>query len=406
MLKPFLASWDVEVSSNWPEVPLGDVVDFFDKDRVPLSKMQRATRQGVYPYYGASGVIDWVDDFLFDGRYLLVAEDGENLNSRKLPVAFFADGKFWVNNHAHIVRAKRGVADDDFLHAWFAQANLGGYITGAAQPKLSQGSMKRIEIQLPPVPTQKRIGTILAAYDDLIENDTRRIKILEEMAQAIYREWFVNFRYPGHESVPLVDSALGAIPEGWEPQPASTAIEVNPRNQAVSGNQITFVPMGSISETTLHIGQTEVRSRPSGPRFSNGDTLFARITPCLENGKTAFVKLLVNGEVACGSTEFIVLRSKTLSPEFVYLLARSESFRSHAIASMSGATGRQRVRNECFDSYLVAVPPPAILDLFSQIVAPMFQQSFSFFLANEVLRQFRDLLLPRLVSGEVKVGKP
>src|SRR5215211_4444553 len=103
----------------------------------------------------------------------------------------------------------------------------------------------------------------------------------------------------------------------------------------------------------MHITPIEARVTSSGARFENGDTLFARITPCLENGKTAFVQGLEPGEVGSGSTEFIVLRGRHVPPEFVYALARSSAFRDHAIKSMSGATGRQRVRETCFDDYFV-----------------------------------------------------
>ena len=206
---------DSIVAKGPQETTIGDIVEFFDRQRIPLSGKQRKERQGPYPYYGASGVIDHIDDYIFDGRYILIAEDGENLNSRKLPVAFFAEGKFWVNNHAHIVRAIPGIADDDFICAWFAQANISGYITGAAQPKLSQENLKRISLNLPPYLKQKKITAILSAYDNLIENNLRRIKILEEMAQNLYREWFVKFRFPGHEQVRMVDSPVGKIPGGW-----------------------------------------------------------------------------------------------------------------------------------------------------------------------------------------------
>ncbi len=107
-------------NGQWNPIALGDIIDIFDSIRVPLNSRQRAERQGKYPYYGASGIIDSVDDYLFDGEYVLVAEDGENLNSRKLPVAFMARGQFWVNNHAHIIKGKKGIADDRFLIAWFA----------------------------------------------------------------------------------------------------------------------------------------------------------------------------------------------------------------------------------------------------------------------------------------------
>ena len=272
---------------------------------------------------------------------------------------------------------------------------------GAAQPNISPKLINALVIPLPPLLIQRRIANILSAYDELIEYNTRRIKILEEMAQSIYKEWFVNFRYPGHENVPLVDSPLGPIPTGWRVEAASKVIEIGPRVAVDRSVPIAFVPMGSLSETQMHIGDVETRSGSSGAKFSNGDTLFARITPCLENGKTAYVQFLDDGQSACGSTEFIVMRSRSVSSGFVYLLARSDEFRGHAIASMSGATGRQRVRNECFDSYLLAVPPTDLLEDFEAMVQQMFRLSYQLFRTSRTLRLARDLILPKLLSGDV-----
>jgi type I restriction enzyme S subunit len=171
----------------WREVSLGEVVEIFDHKRIPLSTKQRSQRRGPYPYYGASGVIDYVDDYIFEGRYLLISEDGENLNSRQTPIAFFATGKFWVNNHAHIVRAIPDIADDYYLMSWIGNADISGYITGTAQPKLSQANLKTMRLRLPPLPTQRKIAAILSAYDDLIENNTQRIRILESGAIALPR---------------------------------------------------------------------------------------------------------------------------------------------------------------------------------------------------------------------------
>jgi type I restriction enzyme S subunit len=124
----------------------------------------------------------------------------------------------------------------------------------------------------------------------------------------------------------------------------------------------------------------------------------------LENGKTGFVQFLPDDKaVAFGSTEFIVLRSRTLTPEFVYLLARSDEFRGNAIKSMSGATGRQRVQERCFDDFKIAHPPRALLDRFSGIVAPSFRMIQKLHLQTQNLRQTRDLLLPRLLSGRIYI---
>ena len=148
----------------------------------------------------------------------------------------------------------------------------------------------------------------------------------------------------------------------------------------------------------------EAREGNSGSKFKNGDTLFARITPCLENGKTGFVQFLPTDDtVACGSTEFIVLRSRTVCPEYVYLMARSSEFRDNAIKSMSGATGRQRVQEACFNRFFIAQPDNDTLVRFKGIVGPMFRLIHSLSSRNLNLRTARDFLLPKLISGRISV---
>jgi type I restriction enzyme S subunit len=278
--------------------------------------------------------------------------------------------------------------------------------SGVAQPFISLDNLRSYEIDYhEDLTIQRKIAAILSAYDDLIENNTRRIAVLEEMARLLYREWFVHFRFPGHEQVAMVDSELGPIPEGWEALKVTEAVHVNPRMKVPKEGLKPYVPMKSLSETSMLIEDVESRSGNSGSKFKNGDTLFARITPCLENGKTGFVQFLPSDTIGLGSTEFIVLRSKTLSPEYVYLMARSDEFRDHAIKSMTGATGRQRVQVVCFDEFFIAHPDPETLRRFVDQVSPMFQSIHLLVEKNQNLRRTRDLLLPRLISGEVDVSE-
>jgi len=273
----------------------------------------------------------------------------------------------------------------------------------ANQVRMAISALRKMPIALPTLSTQCRIAGILGAYDNLTENNTRRIELLEEMARTIYREWFVNFRFPGHEKT-SVKSGKGQIPEGWQVQKVTDAVDVDPPTTVRKEGVKPFVSMGSLSHNSMHITDIEERAGNSGSKFRNGDTLFARITPCLENGKTGFVQFLPNSAaVGFGSTEFIVLRSRTVSPEYVYLMARSEEFRENAIKSMSGATGRQRVQEACFDRFFIAHPPSELLQSFQSVVTPMFRLAYVLSLKNENLRQTRDLLLPKLVSGEISL---
>lgn len=276
------------------------------------------------------------------------------------------------------------------------------------QTELGRKLLKKILITVPSYKEQQKIASILSAFDDLIENNTRRIQILEEMARLIYKEWFVNFRYPGHENVPLVDSPLGKIPKGCEVVQVKDVIEVNPRTSIDKNEERPFLPMGKVSENSMLIDEfgLEKRKGSGGTKFKNNDTLFARITPCLENGKTGFVQFLESDEqVALGSTEFIVLRSKELNPYFVYCLARNERFRESAIKSMAGASGRQRVRIDTVKEFQIPIPPPKYLDHFGSISEPIFKEIGHLAQQNERLKLMRDLLLPNLISGKINIEK-
>ena len=157
---------------EWKSCKLGDVIKVLDYKRVPLSSKERATRKGVYPYYGAQGIIDYIDDFIFDGEYLLIAEDGENLKSQKQNVAQIARGKYWVNNHAHVVESD-GKCDIRFICYMLNSMDLSGYITGSAQPKLNQANLLAIKLSLPELAIQKRIADILSTFDDKINLNNR-----------------------------------------------------------------------------------------------------------------------------------------------------------------------------------------------------------------------------------------
>ncbi len=289
------------------------------------------------------------------------------------------------------------------------EERLISYAGGTAQKNLLLRDLRAFEIKLPSLPLQVRVASILTAYDDLIENNTRRIKILAEMAKLIYREWFVEFKAPGvklHKASPEEKKLTGkdVFPEGWEVRKFTELVFVNPTVKIRKEGLKPFVPMNGLTNDSMLITQYELRGGNSGSKFQNNDTLFARITPCLENGKTAFVQFMEeNDSVAFGSTEFIVLRSKSLFPELVYLISRDESFRNNAIKSMSGATGRQRVQEECFNKFLFPLPYGNTLKSCQNMLAPLFKQSYLVAIKNQNLRRTRDLLLPKLVSGEIEV---
>jgi type I restriction enzyme S subunit len=389
----------VNRDSRWQSANLGDVIELFDHKRVPLNSRERQARHGQYPYYGAQGIIDHIDGYIFEGRYILVAEDGENLNSKKLPLALFAKGKFWVNNHAHILRAKSDVADDTFLLACLNNADINPFVTGAAQPKLSQANLRLIEIPLPPLPTQRRIASILFAYDELIENNQRRIRILEEMARSLYREWFVHFRYPGHESVPLVDSPLGQIPQGWEVKKLCDLISYN-RRATKPGHYLDerrYVPIDCLPSKSLALLEAKAieEAQSSLQLFEKGDILFGAMRPY-------FHKVVVAPFAGVTRTTCFVFKPVQLEwHAFATMTAFDESTVAYANAHSQGATIPYAVWDGALSDMPLILPPRELLCCFEKVVAPMIAHlSQSFFTLNN-LRRTRDLLLPRLLSGQV-----
>ena len=203
---------------------LGDCVEILDNIRVPLSSNQRTSLKKIYPYYGAQGIIDYVDNYLFDGDYVLVAEDGNNLKSRNEPIALWASGKFWVNNHAHILGAKEGF-NLRYLFYAINQTDIKGYVSGSAQPKLNQDNLKKIEIVLPPFPYQRKIASVLSSLDRKIALNRVINQNLEALAKQLYDYWFVQFDFPDENGKPYKSSGgkmvwneklKREIPEGWE----------------------------------------------------------------------------------------------------------------------------------------------------------------------------------------------
>ena len=366
---------------------LGDIATIHDKKRVPLNSRQRAERQGNIPYYGATGVLDYVDLPLFDGEYVLIGEDGENLRSKKADLAFKVSGKFWVNNHAHILQGHEPWINDYIVNA-FRVIDILPYITGAAQPKLNQAALMRIPIYWPGSTEAKRIAYILRTIDEKIELNRKMNETLEQMGQALFRHYFID----------------NPETERWKKGILSDIIALNPRESIPKNSPSTYLEMKNMPEVGMSVKATETRNFTSGMKFRNGDTLLARITPCLENGKTAFVDFLDDNEAGFGSTEYIVMRPKkdTLT-EYTYFLARSNVFRAYAIQSMIGTSGRQRVQYDSIASYEVAIPEENLLAEFHDEIQGVFTQIRNNTNQIQTLTTLRDTLLPRLINGKVKV---
>jgi len=150
------------------KVALGTVIEFLNKRRKPLSSKERENKKGVYPYYGASDIVDYIDEFIFDGRYLLISEDGENLKTRKTPIAFIAEGKFWVNNHAHVIQGIEKIMNNQFINFAMSQVDFESIVVGCGRAKLNAEQLMDICFKIPNKNEQANIGRLFESLDHLI----------------------------------------------------------------------------------------------------------------------------------------------------------------------------------------------------------------------------------------------
>lgn len=398
---------------KWEKVKLGNVTDSC------LGKMlDQNKNKGDYQPYLANVNVRWGEFDLEDLPLMKFEESEQERYELKYGDLVICEGgepgrcAIWkeqipnmkIQKALHRVRV-HDCLDYRYLFYWFLLAGKTGelnqYFTGATIKHMPGQKLKEVVIDKPPLEIQHRIADILSAYDDLIENNQKQIKLLEEAAQRLYKEWFVDLRFPGHENTKIVDG----VPEGWNWCKLEDAIQLDPKVTLTKERMKQFIPMSALSTSSMVLDEsqfTETTSN-SGSKFQNGDTLLARITPCLENGKTAYVSGLKSDEGAVGSTEYIVMRAKTINSYMVYLLARTDDFRQSAINSMSGSDGRQRVKSDKLKMLDYLHPTSELVEKFENVEETIFEKIYRLSKQMATAKQARDLLLPKLMSGEVEV---
>ncbi len=412
------------MASAWPPVKLGHVTVNHDSRRVPVRERDR--RPGPYPYYGASGVVDHVSEFLFEGLHLLIAEDGENLRSRQVPVAFLADGRFWVNNHAHVVTGNEH-ADTRFLCYVLAATDISGYITGSAIPKLSQQAMNAIEIPLPPLEVQAQSLACWARWTTRSMRTGGPACALERLARAIFKAWFVDFEpvkakaagatsfpgmlQPAFDSLPtrLVESELGTAPEGW------TVATLRDIASFISGGTPSKQESGFwggsfpwVSAKDMHdaiVVDSELRLTEAG-RAAVRRTAPRHATLMVVRGMSLMTEVRIAWcarEVAFNQDLRAFVARDGASPEFLYLwLSSSRPDLMHMVDTASHGTGR--ILTDRLEAMAVAKPHGDCRREFTEQVRPLIALRESLMMESLKLAQLRDYLLPKLLSGEVRVA--
>ena len=313
---------------------------------------------------------------------------------------YFKDGNLtWFRHFKEL--------DSLFLYYWLCspqgKSELKKCTIGSSQSAFTIVLLKSMEIALPPLSEQKRIAGILSAYDELIENSQRRIKILDSMARALYREWFVNFRFPGHESIPRVSSPFGEIPQGWEVKKLSAVAEVN-RSQINARNapgEVHYIDISSVSPGQIDSVTTYAFTDAPGRArrvVQHGDLLWS----CVRPNRRSYAQVMHPDTNTIASTGFAVLTATRVPFPFLCYATTTDDFIAYLTNNATGAA-YPAVTAPTFEKADLVVPPAALLKEFGDVTIPMAEEIHSLQRQIKNLRRTRDLLLPRLLSGQINM---
>ena len=280
--------------------------------------------------------------------------------------------------------------------------------TGTTFLEVTKATLLDVEIPLPPLPTQRKIAAVLSAYDDLIENNTRRIKILEDMAQTLYQEWFVHFRFPGHENVAMVESPLGPISQGWEVKRLADLVETQyGYTESASEDEVgpKFVRGKDINKTS-YIDWSTVPFCPiestehAKYKLNVNDILVIRMA---DPGKVAIVEKEIDAVFASYLIR-LKFKSKLLSPYYLFYALLDERYQGY-IHGVSTGTTRKSASAGVITGYHLVIPSEEVRKRFEGVINSLRRSLNSLLEKNVNLRQTRDLLLPKLISGEIDVSE-
>lgn len=365
-------------------VRLGDVIRLEDAKREPISARQRAERKGIYPYFGAQGVVDHLNDYTYEGEYLLVAEDGENLRSRKQPIANAASGRFRVNNHAHVLGGTEKCNLIYLLHL-LNSTDISGYVTGSTQPKLSQSNLLDITVALPDIDTQNAIASLLNSFDKIISLNNQLNGYLVELINSEFAK-----RFDNHGPKTPLKNVLSISTKSLNPQQHVGEVW---EHYSIPAFDATHWPTFELADG--------IKSNKYA--VDNNSILISKLNPSI---KRMWVPACLTDKAVC-STEFIVYKPLESSHKSFYCAAiNAEEFTAFLLEHVTGSTGsRQRTQPKATHNYPMPNPSRIEIESFCAFADPIYQQIQANEIESQRLRSLRDALLPKLMSGEIDVSK-
>ncbi|SIQ92915.1 restriction endonuclease subunit S [Maribacter ulvicola] len=419
---------------NWKTIPLGNIAEFRNGVNFDNSSFGEGIKvinvsdfkDRMYPDYSLLGELDaaskWHEEsFLKKGDIVFVRSNGnKNLIGRSIYIKNLPnDVKVTYSAFCIRLRFKEDIKIDSFFYLYvfkspLFRALLSQFGNGANINNLNQDILKNIKIPVPELPTQKKIASILSAYDDLIENNNQRIKLLEEMAEEIYKEWFVRFRFPGYKDATFLDKegkkvahgTKGAIPEGWEKKPIKDIVDI------ISG----YAFKTESFEEDGDYGLVTIKNVQNGFFVTKTTDYIKELPKNIKDDiflKDKDILLSLTGNIGriClvyGDNYLLNQRVAKLKPktedlfEYVYLFFRSDFLRK-TLENYSNGAAQQNLSPVDTSELKFITPPDELLEKFSDITKSFFDEIILLLKKNQILQETRDLLLPRLISGKLSV---
>ncbi len=297
---------------------------------------------------------------------------------------YFSEIPFWPLNTTLYVNDFKG-NDKKFIYYFLQTLDWEKFSDKSAVPGVNRNDVHQEMVSFPSSQEQQAIASVLSALDDKIDLLQRQNQTLEQMAATLFRQWFIES--DGDNEITIDE-----------------LIDFNPKRSLSKNTQAMYLEMAGLSTHSFNATGYYERVYSSGTKFKNQDTLLARITPCLENGKACYVHFLQEDEIAWGSTEYIVMRPKDkLHPFFAYVLSKDDSFREYAESCMEGSSGRQRVNINHLVNFTVVLPNESVIQKFNDFLETIEQKLIYNAKQIPILESLRDTLLPKLISGEVRL---
>lgn len=360
---------------EWKRCKLGDII-FFGNGKA------RPKEDGDIPVYGGNGILGYANKSNYDGETVIIGRVGAYCGA-----TYYENRHIWISDNALAAKSKND-HNAEYLFYLLKNMDLNQHAGGSSHPLVTQTLLNSLDVEYADSKAeQKAIAGVLSSLDDKIDLLHRQNKTLESMTETLFRQWFVE---EGGED--------------WEDGCLGDVADINPSYQLKKGDIAPYLEMSNINNLSFNPCDWYNRKFLSGMKFKNGDTLLARITPCLENGKTCFVMFLDDEEIGWGSTEYIVIRMKELfHPYISYIIAKDKDFRDFAISSMSGSSGRQRAQANVIKEYAMKIPSLEIIEKLNHQLSGILPKLKNNANQIRVLEKLRDTLLPKLMSGEVRV---